>query len=297
MSKKPAKLQFTDPTNVAELKRIFGALKKPLTPARLKQYGQNFLIDSQARDAIITAAELTPRDVVLEIGPGSGVLTQKLVERAKKVLAIDIDPYLLEVTRLATQKNGMDAANLELQLQDVRKINLPKLFPDGNYVVVSNVPYYLTGYLFELFTSTTVPPKKLLLTIQKEVAERITAGPKDQTTLSIVLALFGTTQIVREVPRDSFWPAPAVDSAVVVIERHTKPIVPADQQQQLLRVVKAGFSARRKKLSNALAGGLRIELEQARGLLAAAGLDQNSRAQELSLTDWAKLSQKVAEER
>jgi len=290
-------LELADPTDVESLQQLFIALKKPMQPSKLKQYGQNFLINSGARDAIIKAAKLEPTDTVLEIGPGSGVLTQKLVERAKRVVAIDIDPYLLEVTRAAATQNGQTAKNLELRLEDVRKINLPGLFgatdgkPAEHYVLVSNVPYYLTGYLLELFTSTSVPPKRMVLTLQKEVAERITARPDDQTILSIAIKLFGTARIECDVLRDAFWPAPAVDSAVLVIERHVKPVIPASETKNLMRVVKAGFSARRKKLANALSGGLHLELDTVRERLTAAGFGVNARAQELSLKDWAKVSQ------
>lgn len=284
-------MQFSDPLNVSELQRIFAELKKSPRPGQLKKFGQNFLIDRPARDAIIAAARLQPTDTVLEIGPGSGVLTQQLVQRAKRVIAIDIDPYLLEVTRLAAVTDDKAAHNLELQLQDVRKLNLPKLFPDKDYVLVSNVPYYLTGYLLELFTSSTTPPKRMVLTLQKEVAERITARPDDQSILSISIALFGTATLVREIPREAFWPEPNVDSAVILIERHAKPLIPAQETKRLMRVVKAGFSQRRKKLANALAGGLQLELGVVREKLAGLGFAENVRAQELSLPDWAKLSQ------
>ncbi len=284
-------MQFSDPLDVSELQRIFAELKKSPKPSNLKKFGQNFLVDRATRDAIIEAAQLQSTDTVLEIGPGSGVLTQQLVLRAKRVLAIDIDPYLLEVTRLAATTDGKPAANLELQLQDVRKLNLPKLFGGIEYVLVSNVPYYLTGYLLELFTSTSAAPKRMVLTLQKEVAERITAAPDNQSILSISIALFGTAQLVREIPRDAFWPAPEVDSAVIVIERHAVPPVEATRLKQVMRVVKAGFSQRRKKLANALAGGLQLELNEVRAKLTQLGFSENVRAQELSVADWAKLSQ------
>ena len=217
------------------------------------------------------------------------------------MIAIDIDPYLLEVTRAATTHDGLEAKNLELRLEDVRKINLPGMFgsatdkPAEPYILVSNVPYYLTGYLLELFTSTSVPPKRMVLTLQKEVAERITARPDDQTILSVAIKLFGTARIECDVLRDAFWPAPGVDSAVLVIERHTKPLIPVAETHNLMRVVKAGFSARRKKLANALAGGLHLELDMVRGRLTGAGFGPNARAQELSLQDWAKVSHKFPE--
>ncbi|MFH0830579.1 MAG: 16S rRNA (adenine(1518)-N(6)/adenine(1519)-N(6))-dimethyltransferase RsmA [Parcubacteria group bacterium] len=279
-----AKQQF-DPTDVRQLKQTFAALGKP---NNYKQFGQNFLIDPALRDSILAAAALVSSDTVLEIGPGSGVLTQKLVECVGRVVAIDIDPYLLEVTRLACQ----GANNLELRLEDVRKINLPKLFGQKEYVLVSNVPYYLSGYLLELFTETPNSPKRMVLTLQREVAERIVAGPGEQSILSIAIALFGRAKLMQVVSRSAFWPEPKVDSAVLVIERHVQPIVLAAQKKPLMRVVKAGFSAKRKKLANALAGGLHLEVVEVRERLKQAGLDPNIRAQELTLKDWALLSQK-----
>ena len=288
-------LHFSNPLDVAELKRIFGVLKKPSKESHLREFGQNFLIDGRARDDIIAAAQVTRSDQVLEIGPGSGVLTQQLATRAGRVVALDVDPYLLEVTRLATvQPDGSTPSNVELLLQDVRKVNLPDLFPEGDYIVVSNIPYYLSGYLFELFTTTKVPPKRLVLTVQKEVAQRVTAGPKDQTILSVVMALFGRASIVREIESGAFWPAPNVDSAVLVIERHATPVVDPAETKQIMRVVKAGFSARRKNLANALAGGLALPIDQTRLLVEQAGFSPTIRAQELSLQDWALLSQKIA---
>jgi len=290
-------LHFDNPLEVAELKRIFALLKKPSSDARLKEFGQNFLIDGRARDDIIAAAKLEPADHVLEIGPGSGVLTQKLVMQAARVVAIDVDPYLLEVTRLATlQPDKTSPKNLELMLQDVRTINLPKLFPKsgGEYVVVSNIPYYLSGYLFELFTSSAVTPKRLVLTVQKELAERVAAAPDDQTVLSIVVALFGKASIVREIPSSAFWPAPRVDSALLVVDRHAQPPIDPAQAKSVMRVVKAGFSARRKLLANALSGGLNIPIQEARQKLVEAGFAPNVRAQELGLKDWALLSQKFS---
>jgi 16S rRNA (adenine1518-N6/adenine1519-N6)-dimethyltransferase len=284
-----------DPTSINQLREVFALLRKPVSTEALKKYGQNFLIDGQAGDSIITAAQLSPADTVLEIGPGSGVLTQKMAPLAHRIVAIDIDPYLLEVTRLAVGK----ASNVELRLEDVRKINLPKLFcaekSSGSYIVVSNLPYYLTGYLLELFSTSPCSPRRMVLTLQKEVAERILAPVGDHTMLSISMAVFGKTKLVREIPAESFWPQPLVDSAVIRIDRHERPVIAPADQKKFFRVVKAGFSARRKKLSNALSGGLRISIDEAKKLLTAAGLPENARAQELSLENWSQLSQKVGD--
>ncbi|MFO0702853.1 MAG: 16S rRNA (adenine(1518)-N(6)/adenine(1519)-N(6))-dimethyltransferase RsmA [Candidatus Andersenbacteria bacterium] len=272
-----------DPTNVADLKRVFALLRKP---RNYKEFAQNFLVDQGARNAVVEAAALHADDEVLEVGPGSGVLTQQLVARARRVVALDIDPYLLEVTRVVCG----GAKNLELRLEDVRHVNLPKLFASDRYIAASNVPYYLTGYVLELLTSSTRAPRRIVLTVQQEVAERLVAPPGQHTLLSISVATFGRAELVRVVPRTSFWPVPKVDSAIVRIERHATPPVAAAEKKWFLRVVKAGFSARRKKLSNALAGGLHTTTVAAAAALQAVGIQPNTRAQELTLESWAQLS-------
>jgi len=274
-----------NPTNVADLRRAFALLRKP---RNLKALAQNFLVDVGARDAIIRAASLSAEDEVLEIGPGSGVLTQQLVARAARVVAIDVDPYMLELTRAVCA----GARNLELKFQDVRKVNLPETFPSCRYVAVGNLPYYLTGYVLELLTSSSCSPHRIVLTVQKEVADRLVARAGDHTLLSISVGTFGRVELVQTLSFRSFWPQPKVDSAVVRIERHAKPPVPASERRAFFRVVRAGFSARRKKLSNALAGGLRTTPSVVATVLRDAGLGENARAQELTIEQWATLSRK-----
>lgn len=276
-----------NPTSIADLKRAFTLLRKP---RNFKALAQNFLVDVGARDSIIRAAALQAKDEVLEIGPGSGVLTQQLVKKAGRVVAIDVDPYMLELTRAVCA----GARNLELRLQDVRKINLPETFPSGRYVAVGNLPYYLTGYVLQLLTSSSNAPFRIVLTVQKEVAERLVAKAGDHTLLSISVGMFGKVELIQTLSFRSFWPQPKVDSAVIRIERHAKPLVPEAEQRQFFRVVKAGFSARRKKLSNALAGGLRTTPAAVAAALKETGLGQNARAQELTIEQWATLSRKFA---
>jgi len=159
---------------------------------------------------------------------------------------------------------------------------------------VSNLPYYLTGYILELLTSSTTPPFRAVLTVQLEVAERLTAEAGQHTLLSIMIALFGRVSMVRTITRLSFWPAPKVDSAVILIERHPTPVVPLAEEKWLLRVVKAGFAARRKMLSNALSGGLRKTPGVILAALKAVGLQENARAQELTIEQWAQLSRHLS---
>ncbi len=292
--KRSQPLGLIDPTSIDDLRRVFAMLRKP---RNFKQFAQNFLIDKKARDEIIAGAHILRGDQVLEIGSGSGVLTQEMVKRAGRVVALDLDPYLLEVTRIVCA----GAKNLELRLEDVRNINLPKLFcerevtraEDKEYIVVSNVPYYLTGYLLQLFLSSSCPPERMVLTLQKEVAEKILAPLGDYSLLTVSVRVFGEPSLLQIISRESFWPQPNVDSAVLKIERHKKPVVAPKDQKKFFRVVKAGFSARRKKLFNSLSGGLHISIDAAKEALKAAKIDPNVRAQEISIEKWAALSQIV----
>jgi 16S rRNA (adenine1518-N6/adenine1519-N6)-dimethyltransferase len=280
-----------DPTSVDQLTQAFAELKKPRD---LKKFGQNFLMDRKVLAAVVAASELTNQDHVLEIGSGSGVLTAELVKHAKRVVALEIDPYMIEVTKMAVG----EAPNLELRFEDVRKVNLPKLFCEGqqragDYVVVANLPYYLTGYVLELLFSSACSPKRTVLMLQKEVAQRLLATPGDMSVLSVSVQVFGKVSLVTEVLSESFWPQPEVDSAVVRIDRHPSPTIASHERDHFFRVVKAGFSAKRKKLVNALAGGLHLEPDMVQKLLNELKWNPNARAQELSIDQWALLSQKI----
>ncbi len=281
-----------NPLDLNDIKEAFKVLKKP---RNFKKLGQNFLIDEEVRDQIIEAAGIKANDEVFEIGPGAGVLTTELVKKAKRVVAIDIDPYMLEVARLATG----DPDNLELKLEDIRKINLPKIFckqtegPDatgGSYIAVSNLPYLLTGYIFELLLTSKCSPKRIVVMVQKEVAERILAKPGGYSMLTLSVNVFGKPTKVVDVPRDLFWPAPNVDSMVIKIERFKAPLVAAEEQKHFFRIAKAGFSARRKKLANSLSGGLHKDIDEVKEAMIKAEIPENARAQELTVRDWAKLS-------
>jgi len=283
-------LENFDPTNIEQLKEVFKRLKKP---RNFKKFGQHFLRSKNAVNAIIDAAEISADDIVLEIGPGPGVLTQKMAARAKKIVALDIDPYLLEVTKLATNF----AENVETRLQDVRHTNLAKLFKDeekcNDYIAVSNLPYYLTGFLIEKLLTSPCSPRRMVLTMQEEVAERILAQPGQLSILAISVAVFGKARLVAKISRRYFWPEPSIDSAVIRIDRYLNPLVPLEEQKRFFRVVKAGFSSRRKKLSNALAGGLHLTPEVVKKALNQAEIDLNARAQELDIEKWALLSGKL----
>ena len=245
-----------------------------------KGLGQHFLIDRQSLDVIVGAADVTKQDVILEIGPGLGVMTTVLADMAKEVVAVETDRGLVDLL-------SQDAPpNLRLEHQDILQFNLQTL-PAG-YKVVANLPYYLTSKIIRLLLESPNPPSVMSVLIQKEVAERIVAGPGKMSILALSVQYYAKAELAGMVERHKFWPAPNVDSAVLKVTRRPKPAFAADPTR-LFRLIKAGFGEKRKQLKNALAGGLNCEVTFIEQLLAEAKLAPTARAQELSLDDWSRL--------
>ncbi len=244
-----------------------------------KGLGQHFLIDRASLEAIIGAAKPSSTDTVLEIGPGLGVMTTELVQRAGRVVAVETDATLAEILRRDAPEN------LEVVEEDFLAFDLNRLGKD--YKVIANIPYYLTSKIFRLLMESTNPPKVMSLLIQKEVAERIAAAPGKMSVLALSVQYYGKPSLVQVVEKFKFWPAPKVDSAILRVE-FTGPVFPADRDK-LFRLIKAGFGEKRKQLKNALAGGLNISSESVVELLKAAKLGETARAQELDLAAWERL--------
>lgn len=244
-----------------------------------KGLGQHFLIDRNSLEAIMAAAEPGKTDTVLEIGPGLGVMTTELVQRAGRVVAVETDAILAELLRRDAPEN------LEVVEEDFLKFDLNRLGVD--YKVIANIPYYLTSKIFRLLMESSNPPSVMSLLIQKEVAERIAAPPGKMSVLALSVQYYGQPTIIQTVQRFKFWPAPKVDSAILKVEV-TGPAFPADRDK-LFRLIKAGFGEKRKQLKNALAGGLNITPEAVLELLKDAKLGPTSRAQELDITAWQRL--------
>lgn len=244
-----------------------------------KGLGQHFLVDKPSLEAIMDAAAVTKSDTVLEIGPGLGVMTRPLADQAGKLIAVETDRVLAELLR----RDAPD--NLEVVEQDFLKFELSSL-PRG-YKVIANIPYYLTSKIFRLLLESPNPPSVMSVLIQKEVAERITAAPGQLSILALSVQYYGHPEIVRIVERHRFWPAPAVDSAVLRVTL-TGPAFAADPSK-LFRLIKAGFGEKRKQLKNSLAGGLNLTSELAVDLIAKAKLPPMARAQELDLASWERL--------
>lgn len=243
-----------------------------------KDLGQHFLIDRAALDKIIEAADLSPGDTVLEIGPGVGTLTAELAEKAGRVIAIERDNRLAEI--LGRQFPGAEIVEADFLDYDLSHLD--------SYKVVANLPYYITSKIIQALLTAVRPPTSLIVLVQKEVAERIVARPGRMSVLAFSVQYYGRPKLVDIVSSSSFWPAPEVDSAILHVEIDPQPAFAADAKR-LFKLVKAGFGERRKMLKNSLAGGLQVSPDVVSTWLATASISQTARAQELSLAQWQKI--------
>ena len=231
---------------------------------------------------IAEAAGLTGDDVVLEIGPGLGTLTSRLLARANSVTAVEFDADLAR--KLPGQFPGK---KLTVVNQDILQFDLNQL--PKNYKVVANVPYYITSKIVEKLMTAENKPSIAVLLVQKEVAERIAAEAGNMSVLSVSVQIFAEAELDIEVPRQFFTPPPKVDSQVVVLRTRDNPLITSEDQRDFFRIVKAGFSAKRKKLRSSLSGGLGIDKSVAEELLKNAGISPDARAEDLAIEDWKRL--------
>jgi 16S rRNA (adenine1518-N6/adenine1519-N6)-dimethyltransferase len=266
------------PLNIPQLLRRYD-----LRPS--KSLGQNFLQDTQALQKIVSAANLGLEDVVLEIGPGLGSMTRYLSLSARSVTAVELDRKLFPALEgvLAPYKN------VRLVQGDILKIDPAELIEDTNYIVVANIPYYITSMVIRHLLEANRRPSRMVLTVQKEVAERICAEPGKMSLLALSVQVYGKPVIVDVISAGAFYPQPKVDSAVLIIELFPLPMIPADKLDIFFNIIKAGFSQKRKTLRNALSGGLRVKPVESEALLCAADIDPQRRAETLSLDEWGRL--------
>lgn len=256
-----------------------------------KKLGQNFLIDPEIVRDIVEAADITPGETVLEIGPGIGTLTQGLAEAKANVVAVELDNRLPEV--LAKTLAGYD--NVRIVHGDILKVNIPEIVASETFKVVANLPYYITTPIIMALLERRLPVTKLVTMVQKEVADRMVAQPgkKDYGALSVAVQYYTEPEIVADVPPKSFIPAPAVDSVVICCDVRKEPAVVVKSEKMFFRVVKAAFSQRRKTLSNALkTSGLPVDQLQA--AIIAAGIDGGRRGETLSLQEFADIANQLA---
>lgn len=253
-----------------------------------KYLGQHFLLNEKIADRIIAAADLKDENMVLEIGPGTGILTERLAQRAKEVWAIEKDYDL--VTKLRNRYKNYK--NLKLIHQDALWFDLSLL---ENYKVVANLPYSITSPLIRKFIEGDNKPETMVLMVQKEVAERICAKPGDSARglLTIIVEFYADAKILFEVSRKEFYPQPKVDSAIIKLK--IKNQISKINQKEFFRVVKAGFSSKRRQIHNSLAATLRLPKDQVLELLKKAGIEPMHRAEDLSLQDWDRLAESYQE--
>lgn len=257
-----------------------------------KKLGQNFLIDEDIVRRIVEAAELTPEDKVLEVGPGIGTLTQGLAESGADVVAVELDKRLLPVLDVTLE--GYD--NVRVVNGDILKVDIMQEVGAENFKVCANLPYYITTPIIFALLEKRLPMERLVAMVQKEVAERMAAQPggREYGALSVAIQYFTEPEIAFIVPPTSFIPAPAVDSAVIVCKRRKQPPVQVYDEALFFRVVKAAFSMRRKMLNNALKN-MGISSEQCSQWLELAGIDGKRRGETLTLEDFAALTNTFAE--
>ena len=257
-----------------------------------KGLGQNFLVDPAVLKRIVDAADLSRDDIVVDVGAGVGTLTRLLAEQASRVLAVELDDNLAAILRDETAR----LPNVQIIHGDILRLSDLDLCHLG-YKVVANLPYYITSAVLRHFLSRAPRPRLMVLTIQREVAERIVAAPGQMSLLAVSVQLYGQPRIVCRVGAGSFYPPPSVESAVVRIEVSEQLAVALAEgvgEDLFFRVARAGFAQKRKTLRNALSAGLRLPPPVVEEALGQAGVDPRRRAQTLSLPEWADVAARLA---
>ncbi len=266
-----------------------------------KKFGQNFLIDSHVLERITDAAQLNSQDCVIEIGPGLGAMTQYLAKSAGRVIAVEIDRALIPI--LEETLSGL--SNVEILNADIMKVDLRRLIEEKNggrpVKVVANLPYYITTPIIMRLLEEKLPLQSITIMVQKEVAQRMQAGPgsKDYGALSLAVQFYAKAQIVANVPPNCFIPRPNVDSSVIRLTLYEEPPVSAQDEKRMFSIIRASFNQRRKMLINSLhnAPELAADKEAVRTALLSMGISEKARGEELTLTQFARLSDLLGKDR
>jgi len=259
-----------------------------------KKLGQNFLQDEQALQKITSIADIQVQDTVLEIGPGLGGLTRHLALAARQVVAVELDEGLFPALRTVLAPY----ANVRLIHADILKLHPADLIASTDYLVVANIPYYITSALLRHLLAQSPQgaqspcPRRLVLTVQEEVAERICASPGKMSLLALSVQVYGRAEVAARIPSAAFFPTPSVNSAVVSINIYPEPLIPYPLLDTFFQLAKAGFGQKRKKLRNSLSAIM--PREKAEQILLAAGIDPQRRAETLSLVEWGKISNQLS---
>ena len=249
-----------------------------------KGLGQNFLTDEIILEEIVSKAAISPMNTVLEIGPGLGSLTRHLALIAKMVIAVELDRKLIPPLReiLKSYKN------VQLVQGDILRKNPGDLIKKGKYQVVANIPYYITSNVIRHLLESDIRPERIVITVQKEIAERI-CSEKKASLLSISIRVFGEPSILMHIPAKAFYPKPKVDSAVIQIKLSEDAYITSNELDDFFRIVKAGFGQKRKTLRNSLSSGLHLSKDDIEFILTSAGIDPRRRAETLDLNEWKTL--------
>lgn len=254
-----------------------------------KSLGQNFMIEPAALAKLADAADLSPANAVLEIGAGTGALTDYLAARARRVVAVEIDgrfiPHL--------EAHFANQPRVEIVQADILDIDLPSLLgaDAARYTAVGNLPYYVTTAILRHLLESDTPPRLLVVTVQREVAERITAAPPDMSLLAVSVQIYGQPRLIARLAAGNFYPPPAVESAILRIEPHAHPLIAPDRRAVFFRVVRAGFSQPRKQIQNSLSAGLHLDKTDVVHWLAACAIDPRRRAETLTVQEWLALAE------
>jgi 16S rRNA (adenine1518-N6/adenine1519-N6)-dimethyltransferase len=251
-----------------------------------KRLGQNFLIDPVALQRVVQAAQITPQDRVLEVGAGLGSLTRLLAQQAREVVAVEIDHDLIPALKSMTSPFH----NIRLVEGDILQLDPSEVMDHPDYLIVANIPYYITSALLRHLLEASLPPRRMVMTVQLEVADRICAQPGEMSLLALSVQVYGKAYREGRIPAGAFYPVPKVDSAIVRIDIHPESLLTEAEIDHIFLLAKSGFGQKRKKLRNALASGLKIEPQAAEALLLAAGIQPGRRAESLSLEEWVSLS-------
>jgi 16S rRNA (adenine1518-N6/adenine1519-N6)-dimethyltransferase len=258
-----------------------------------KGLGQHFLIDDNVLEAILTAAELSPTDTVIEVGPGLGLMTAELARRAGWVIAIELDNRLADILKKTLSHDNIVILNEDILGTDPGALlqgRAPPFPPSLSlYKVVANLPYYITSPVLRHFLEASVKPEVMVVMVQKEVAKAIVAEAGQRSVLSISVQFYGKPSIVTYVPAGAFYPAPEVDSAIVKIDVYRQSPVAVDNVEGFFKLVRAGFTAARKQVANSLSQGLGLPKSDVLDLLEKAGIDPRRRAETFTLEEWARL--------
>ena len=252
-----------------------------------KSKGQNFLIEESVYDKIIEAANLKKTDTVLEVGPGLGFLTLGMASRVKKVLAVEVDKKIVEVLETIVLSRGVE--NVKIFSKDILKAQGHNFSKLGPYKIVSNLPYNISSVFLRKFLSLASKPEVLVLMLQKEVVERIMSQAPKMNLLALSVQFYAEVEKIAEVPADSFYPAPQVDSAIIKIKPNKKRLESYEEEKRFFKILRIGFSSKRKMLKNNLTTSLGVSLKNLEKILIDIGLNPDLRAEHLKISDWLNL--------